>query len=368
METNSSNPSTPTVTGLWQTGIKPAPSVITSNGFVYKSLSDWALNFAVGCGHGCDFCYVPSVSANKQAPKLRSLGVADPDLNWGDYVFLRTWDEKAFLKSLNRAQATPAQELKPDGNRAILLCSTTDAYQVIRHPDPKRRRDLQNHLRFVVRRSLELIRDRSTLNVRILTRSPLVRQDFDLLQSFGSRVLLGMSIPTLRADLSKIYEPKAPAPSLRLATLKDAAALGIPVFVAMAPTYPECDENDLRATMGALAPLSPMTIFHEPINIRAENVSRIEARARELGCALRTDVFKTPEEWQKYALDSLRMIERIAAEIGVANRLHLWPDKSLGTQAALKRMPEAERGTHAAWLARWWGLVSAWPANPTPSA
>ena len=49
----------------------------------------------------------------------------------------------------------------------------------------------------------------------------------------------------------------------------------------MAPTYPECDEADLRATLKAVAELEPITIFHEPINIRAENVARIEAQAVE---------------------------------------------------------------------------------------
>jgi DNA repair photolyase len=64
-----------------------------------------------------------------------------------------------------------------------------------------------------------------------------------------------MSLPTLRNDLSKIYEPKAPAPTLRLATLKAAKELGLYVYVAMAPTYPESDIDDLRATLKAIAAL-----------------------------------------------------------------------------------------------------------------
>jgi len=51
----------------------------------------------------------------------------------------------------------------------------------------------------------------------------------------------------------------------RLKTLQAAADAGIPFFVAMAPSYPECDENDLRRTLEAIRPLKPLTIFHEPI-------------------------------------------------------------------------------------------------------
>ncbi len=98
-----------------------------------------------------------------------------------------------------------------------MYCSTTDPYQVIHHTDPEEQRRLSQHARRLVRRSLELIRDHSDLNVRLLTRSPLARADFDLFKSFGPRLLFGMSLPTLRNDLAKVYEPKAPAPSQRLA-------------------------------------------------------------------------------------------------------------------------------------------------------
>jgi DNA repair photolyase len=245
---------------------------------------------------------------------------------------------KKFLTSLRQAENTPRHQLKPDGNRAVIYCSTTDAYQVISHPSAIRRRELAEHARQLVRRSLELIRDRSTLNLRILTRSPLARADFELFRSFGPRLLFGMSVPTLRNDLARVYEPKAPAPSQRLATLRAAQEAGLHIFVAMAPTYPECDESDLRATMQVLAELNPLTLFHEPINIRAANVRRIQQHADSLGVKLNTGVFASRESWQDYAVGSLLTVERVAAELGIADHLHLWPDKSLGSRAAVKRI------------------------------
>jgi DNA repair photolyase len=336
-----------------------AAAVITPNNFIYKSLSNWAFNIAVGCAHACRFCYVPSAATIKQGPKLVEYGVQDPDTEWGDYVLLRPWDEKKFLASLRQAENTPRVQLKPDGHRAIIYCSTTDPYQVIRHPDAARRTELAQHARFLVRHSLELIRDRSILNVRILTRSPLARADFDLFESFGKRLVFGMSLPTLRNDLSRVYEPRAPAPSQRLAAMRAAKDAGLNVFVAMAPTYPECDEADLHATLKAVAELKPLTLFHEPINIRAEKVARIEAHARTLGVQVDTGVFATRESWQDYALNSLRTVERLAAELGLAGKLHLWPDKSLGAASVARRMPQQE---YLRWLDRWWSRLSEWPA------
>jgi hypothetical protein len=89
--------------------------------------------------------------------------------------------------------------------------------------------------RHLVTRSLELIRDNSTLNVRVLTRSPLARLDFELFKSFGHRLVFGMSLPTLSDDLARVYEPKAPAPSLRLATLLAAKDAGLHVYSTHLP-------------------------------------------------------------------------------------------------------------------------------------
>ena len=337
-----------------------SPAVISENNFVYKSLSNWALNTAVGCDHACRFCYVPSTATIKQAPTLKEFGVRDPDAEWGEYVLLRPWDEAKFIASLRKAEQTPVDKLKPDGNRAVLLCSTTDPYQVIKHPDPKRAKELRDHAAFVVRRALELIRDHSTIHVRILTRSPLVRRDFDLFKSLGKRLLFGMSLPTLNNQLAKIYEPKAPAPSQRLATLQAAAIAGIPVYAALAPTPAEVDEADLRATLTEVKKLKPLTVFFEPINIRAENVERIEAHARSLGVKLNTAVFATREAWRAYSVAQLKLVERVAGEVGLSRQLHLWPDAALGSNAALKeqRDPVAYR----AWLEKWWTRISEWPA------
>src|SRR5207302_2195443 len=105
--------------GLWS-----SPAVIAPNNFVYKSLSNWAFNIAVGCTHACRFCYVPSAATIKQGPRLAEFGVKDPDAEWGNYVLLRPWDEEKFRVSLRAADRTPCNKLKPDGNRAVIYCST----------------------------------------------------------------------------------------------------------------------------------------------------------------------------------------------------------------------------------------------------
>ncbi len=366
-----------------------APMKVVKNDFVNKSLSMWAVNLSVGCTHACRFCYVPDVSTKFLKPQLSALGVEDPDAQWGDYSFLRAWDEEVFLKSLKAAEDTPAAQLNLDGNRAVMFCTTTDPYQVFTGPKAA---ELNRRRNQMLRRALELIRDRSTLNVRILTRGPLMRRDFDLLRTFGDRLMLGASIPTLDNELARVYEPHAPAPTRRLETLRAAKEAGLNVFAALAPTYPECDEADLRQTITALAQIEPATVFMEPINIRAENVERIAAHARTLGREIKVEVFEPREAWFRYSMEQLRLVQRLAGEQGLIHRLHLWPDAGLKAKArfmqqrrqefvrvrgevelkpeqrlALKAADEAAYGGHVAWLNAWWERVSEWPGTPNPA-
>lgn len=335
------------------------PVTINRNGFKYKSLSCWSINPFVGCQHACRFCYVPSVSAIRLKGQLAGLGVDDPDEQWGQYAFLRVWDESAFLSSLRAAEKTPIGELNADGNRAVMLSTTTDAYQTLRGENPVQTSALNSQARVMVRRMLELIRDHSTLNVRILTRSPLAREDFDLYRTFGNRLLFGMSIPTLDDRLARLYEPKAPSPSRRLETLRLAAAKGIPVYAAVAPTFPEMDEVGLASVLGEIGRLNPVTIFHEPINLRGGNIDRMRKEAEAIGLPFRGDVFENTERRVEYAIGQLRMAEDVACQLGLGDRFHPWPDSSLGTQQR-RREGGAE---YSAWLDGCWGRISAWPTG-----
>lgn len=342
-----------------QTGYWSLPVTVNRNNFQHKSLSCWSINPFVGCQHACRFCYVPSVTTIKLKAPLSKLGVEDPDEQWGQYSFLRTWDESAFLKSLAKAEGTPISELNIDGNRAVMLSTTTDAYQTLRGSNSSETLELNEGARKMVRRMLELIRDRSSLNVRILTRSPLARQDFDLYKTFGDRLLFGMSLPTLNDQLARVYEPKAPAPTQRLETLKLAASMGIPVYVAVAPTYPEQGEEDLAKVLGAVAALQPVTVFHEPINIRAENVERMKREAKALGFEFMDHVFSTKEEWEGYAITQLLTAQTVANKLGLGSVFHPWPDSTLGS----KRVRYAFGSGYSDWIDECWNRVSAWPCR-----
>jgi len=336
------------------------PLVMGVTGFHFKSLCNFTVNPCMGCGHGCPFCYVPEVSASKQKAGLAEHGVTDANGQWGEYVLLRRWDEEAFRKSLQECTKTPASKLQPGGHRAVMMSSTTDPYQHLRHPDTARARELNACRAAMVRRALEIIRDESDLKVRVQTRFTAAEADLELLASFGPRLLLGTSVITLDPGIGKLYEPHVPDSARRLAMLAKARSAGVNVYVALAPVPPEVDEGGLRETLTAIAAVEPCTVFCESLNVRGGNIDRIQKRAAELGVQTQLDLFGDPGKAAAYSLRTLQSVERIAAEVGLANQLHLWPDKgTLGGRAAFAVVDDPAR--HTAWLFKWWNRISEWP-------
>ena len=350
------------------------PVTIEPNNFRFKSLSSWCCNTFLGCMHACPICFAPETSANKQKGMLESFGILDPILDWGRYLLLRPLDKQKFLASLRKAEQTHPGLRKRDGNDAIMFCSTTDAYQVIHHAVPDEQRRFQRMARDSRRWMLEAIRDHSSLNVRVLTRSPLAAEDFDIFQSYGDRLLLGTSLPTLNPKISRIYEPKVSHPKLRLKLLTDAHAAGIHTYVAVAPVYPEVGFDGMLEVFRAVKAAEPCTVFAEPVNLRLEIAKRVQNEARRQA-ELREQEGKEVSEieidmtpytdsraWADYAIRTLREAERAAEVAGISDRLHLWPDhEGLTFKSVVELQPDPV--AYLAWLRGWWSRVSEWPGK-----
>lgn len=350
-------------------GLHDRPVVIARNGFKFKSLSSFVVNAFMGCGHACRVCYSSDTAAGKQEELLGAYGVADPVEEWGKYVIVRPWDEAAFMASLRLAERTRIKDLNPDGNRAVMFSSTTDPYQVVRNPDPAKAKLLNNIARSNMRRSLELILERSTLNVRILTRSPLAREDFDLFKKFGNRILLGVSLPTMDDDLSRFYEPNAPGPLQKVKLLQAAHAEGIPTFVAVAPVYPGVGYEGMLKVFKAVKEVDPFTIFMEPVNMRRGVAERIKMEASKKNRKVDMSPFTSEGlAWSEYAIRTLLDAERAAEAVGLSDRLHLWPDHdALGAAKVVKAQSKdwnhPSGMTYTQWLESWWNRISEWPGK-----
>jgi DNA repair photolyase len=76
--------------------------------------------------------------------------------------------------------------------------------------------------------------------VTITTKSDRVLHDLDLLRELAARrlVAVAVSVTSLDARLSRLLEPRAPAPAKRLAALATLAEAGVPTHCSVAPVIP----------------------------------------------------------------------------------------------------------------------------------
>jgi len=221
-----------------------------------KDLSDgWAINFAVGCTHGCLFCYVDRIwrlhSKNRLSP-YHGLRLAE----WGHYLYVPGDLEE-------RIRRTPWRRWS--GVR-VIMSSTHDPYlPELYFPNKWPRRILEAALPHGVR-------------FTILTRSTLPVVDFDLYAKYKGQIVLMSSIPSLDNGFVRLTEPRAPPPEARLAMLKKAKKLGVEVGIVVAPIITRSGwRQDLERLFKVLAELQPAAVYGESLHARGLNLARLKA-------------------------------------------------------------------------------------------
>ena len=79
--------------------------------------------------------------------------------------------------------------------------------------------------------------------VGVITKSPLVTRDIDVLKKLNVSVFF--SIPFLTKEKSNAFEPYTPVPEARFRAMETIANAGIPVGIGVAPVIPGYNESDI---------------------------------------------------------------------------------------------------------------------------
>lgn len=195
---------------------------------------DYALNPYTGCEHGCVYCYAPGVTHND----------------------LRTWRVVRVKRNIPERLA---REL-PAVDGVIGVGTVTDPYQ---YAERKFR---------LTQMCLEILHDRNR-RVHIHTKSDLVVRDLDLLRDMDARV--GITITNIDDRISKMTEPGAPLPGARLSALRELVEAGVDCYALIAPVMSTLEGRE-RELMEAIADTGARCVFHDPLNLRNVDTSRLE--------------------------------------------------------------------------------------------
>jgi len=195
--------------------------------------ADFVINPYIGCNHGCVYCYAEFMS--------RFTGHAGE--KWGEYI-----DVKQCCKSL---------PLKISG-QSILIGSTTDPYNPFEKKYEKTRdilRQLQN----------------TDSHLEILTKSPLVVRDIDLLSRIKD-VCVGISISSTDENFSRLTERHAASPRQRLDAMRTLSKAGIAVYAFISPIFPFL--SDWKRVADKVSKYAAYTCF-ENLNLRGAYKSAV---------------------------------------------------------------------------------------------
>jgi len=169
--------------------------------------TDYNCNIYRGCAHNCKYCYA----------RLMTKRFESEPSDWQDVKIVENAVELA---------RRDVRSLRPG---RIMFCSMTDPYQPI---------EAETGL---ARRVLEVLLD-SPFHVLILTKSPLVTRDYDLIHDHRN-VEIGFTITSL-GDIT-FWEPYAPGNTKRIEALRKAHSIGVKTFVSIEPWIPDITDPQL---------------------------------------------------------------------------------------------------------------------------
>ncbi|KZY50702.1 PA0069 family radical SAM protein [Sulfitobacter sp. KE29] len=204
-----------------QTSIEVPRRVITYNRSPDLPF-DRSINPYRGCEHGCVYCFA--------RPSHAYLGLS-PGLDFETQLIARPEAPDVLARELRskRYQVAP-----------IAIGTNTDPYQPIEKTHG------------IMRECLEVL---AAFNhpVAIVTKGSLIERDIDILGDMAGRGLaaVGISVTTLDAKLSRLMEPRAPAPQRRLQVIRKLSEAGIPVRIMASPMIPALTDPELEAILTA---------------------------------------------------------------------------------------------------------------------
>ncbi len=195
----------------------------------------WSLNPYIGCEFGCTYCYARY--AHRYTVERAHDGGRLSDAEFHEFRGPHGWEafeKRVFVKDrllsvlegdLRRYFRSVGPTVHPSA--PIVIGTATDPYQ----PAERRFR--------LTRGILERLARCEGLNIGIITKSPLIARDTDVLRRIQQRSDLAVHISLNTVDVSLIrhVEARSPMPAVRLRALKRLADAGVHVGLIVTVLY-----------------------------------------------------------------------------------------------------------------------------------
>jgi len=183
----------------------------------------WSLNPYVGCEFGCSYCYARDAhryQIERAADQAPSASSSLP--SW------QAFEQRILVKT--EAAAALARTLDPTklAGQTLVIGTATDPYQPAERTFG------------LTRQILETLVGHRGYSIGVITKSPLITRDIDVLQQLSQShdVSINVSLISANARLVRRLERRSPVPQARLKALGKLTAAGLNAGIMMAPILP----------------------------------------------------------------------------------------------------------------------------------
>jgi DNA repair photolyase len=284
----------------------------------------WSLNPYVGCAFGCAYCYaryahryvMERADAARVAADASDGEALPPWLAFERRVLVKRDAPALVRQALTRHAARHARLLA--GLEAVVVGTATDPYQ----PAERRFR--------VTRGVLEALAEHEGMRVVIITKSPLVVRDLDVLARLAirSRLSVHVSLITLDRALARRIEPRAPTPEARLRAIQRLAEAGIDVGVNVMPVLPGItdDPHALEALVRQVATVGARHLAAGALRLQPAARDRylpwVADAFPDLAARYRATYARGPHAGERYRAGLREHVEALCARYGIATRTY----------------------------------------------
>lgn len=270
-----------------------ADGIYRSPKFEEKGLAQYAINVGLRCGHDCTYCSSRAMLRTHEVFRDEASPVY----------------KKAFSTGYSLVDPDIAEKVAEDAKRIrnpglVQICTTVDAWAP------------EAHALRLGRRCLEAVLAQPGWTVRILTKNAAVVEDFDLIQQYRDRVLVGLSLTATpdKESVISVVEPHASLASARMNALKEAANLGLRTFGMLCPLLPGIADapEQIDELVKFVADCGAEEVFNEGVNPRGNSFTLTEQVFRENGLTAEANAIaeiRRTKVWSSYVvrlLDNLQ--------------------------------------------------------------
>lgn len=212
----------------------------------------WSINPYRGCSHACAYCY------------------ARPGHEYLSFSAGTDFEKKIVVKPRAPELLREAFEKRSWRGDLIVFSGVTDCYQPLERTWK------------LTRGCLEVCAEYRN-PVGIITKSPVIERDVDLLQELArvASVRVSVSVPFWDADVAKAMEPWVTTPERRMRTVEMLAKAGIPVGVSVSPIVPGLNDEHLGEVLKAASEAGATHAFYVLLRLPGAVKDVFEARLRQ---------------------------------------------------------------------------------------